>query len=252
MPQFTLLDDYSRRARFLPAMIAMLPAIFAAAVWLPALKVAPIITVFFSWFGLGVLLSELSRDAGKRREAKLWASWDGSPTVRRLRLRAESDNPTARDHWRARLAVVAPDTPLLNQHDEVADPMRADRAIEVCVARLRELTRDTTRFPLVFQENVSYGFRRNLWAMKPAAIFLIVLALALAMLAVVLRHPVELYLIVVSVACSAVMLTWWLLRIRSAWVREAAERYADQLLWSCELLEIPQVQPPADLPRVGF
>src|SRR5947209_1869582 len=145
-------------------MIATLPAVLAAAVWLPALTLAPIITVLFSWFGFGVLLSEFSRDVGKRREARLWACWGGSPTLRRLRLRVECDNPHARDRWRSRIAALAPETSLLAADDEVADPIRADRIIEVCVARLRELARDASKFPLVFQENVSYGFRRNLWA----------------------------------------------------------------------------------------
>lgn len=252
MPQFTLLDDYSRRARLLPAMIATLPIVGAAIVWLPVLALAPIVTVLFSWFGFGVLLSELSRDAGKRREAKLWASWGGSPTLRRLRLRADCDNPTARDRWRARVAALAPDTPLLAEADELADPVRADRIIEVCVARLRELTRDTSKFPLVFQENVSYGFRRNLWAMKPAALFLTVIAIAAAMLTIVFGRDVEPYLVTVSIICSSVMLTWWLLRIRPSWVREAAERYADQLLWSCEQLDAPKTPTVADVRRAGF
>lgn len=252
MPQFAFLDEYSRRARLLPPMIATLPAVLAAAVWLPVLTLAPIVTVLFSSFGLGVLLSELSRDAGKRREARLWASWGGSPTLRRLRLRGDCDNPDARDRWRARIAALAPETPLLAADDESADPVRADRVIEVCVARLRELTRDASRFPLVFQENVSYGFRRNLWAMKPAAILLAFLAIAAAMLAIVYRHNLELPLFIVSIACSLVMLTWWSLRIRPSWVREAAERYADQLLWSCEQLDSPRTQTAPELRRAGF
>jgi hypothetical protein len=252
VPQFTLLDEYSRRACLLPAMIATLPAAIAAAIWLPAVTLAPIVAILFSWFGLGVLLSELSRDVGKRREARLWATWGGSPTLRRLRLRTDCENPAARDRWRARVAALAPETPLLAAHDETADPVRADRLIEVCVARLRELTRDTSKFPIVFQENVSYGFRRNLWAMKPAAIFLTVLAIAAVMVAIASGHSLELSLVIVSIACSAVMLTWWLLRIRPSWVREAAERYADQLLWSCEQLDAPKTQAAPDIRRAGF
>jgi hypothetical protein len=252
VPQFTLLDDYSRRARLLPAMIVTLPMVLAAPLWLPVLKLAPIVAVLFSWFGLGVLLSELSRDVGKRREARLWASWGGSPTLRRLRLRADCENPAARDRWRARIAALAPETPLFAAPAEAADPVRADGLIEVCVARLRELTRDTSKFPLVFQENISYGFRRNLWAMKPVAIFLALLAIAAAMVAISSSHNVELSLVVVSIGCSAVMLTWWLLRIRPSWVREAAERYADQLLWSCEQLDSPRTQTAQDVRRVGF
>ena len=31
-------------------------------------------------------------------------------------------------------------------------------------------SRDKAKYPLVFEENVNLGFRRNLWAMKPAAV----------------------------------------------------------------------------------
>ena len=252
MPQFTLLDEYSRRARLLPAMIATSPAVIAATLWLPALTLAPIVTILFSWFGLGVLLSELTRDVGKRREAKLWESWGGSPTLRRLRLRDDCKNPAARDRWRARTAALAPETPLLTGEEERADPSSADRMIEVCVARLRELTRDTSKFPLLFQENVSYGFRRNLWAMKPAAIFLTLLSIAASMLAIVFARVAAPYLVYVSITWSVVILTWCVLRIRPSWVRDAAERYADQLLWSCEQLDIPTSQTAAQVRRVGF
>jgi len=231
-------------------MIATLPAVIAAAVWLPALTLAPVATVLFSWFGIGVLLAEFTRDLGKRRELKLWASWGGSPTVRRLRLRADADNPAARDRWRARVAALAPGTPLLDDQQEVADPARADQVIDVCVARLRELTRDTSKFPLVFQENVSYGFRRNLWAMKPAAIAIAILAIASTLAAVVSGRVFDLSIVAVSIVCSSSMLTWWILRIHARWVREAAERYADQLLWSCEQLEEPT--PSAEVRRAGF
>jgi len=250
VPQFALLDPYSRRARLLPAMITIMPVAIAATLWLPALRIAPLTTILFSWFGIGVLLAEFSRDLGKHRQVKLWRSWGGSPTVRRLRLCIPSENAAARERWRARLATLAPDTPLLAEGDEANDPERADQVIEVCIARIRELTRDAAKFPLVFQENVSYGLRRNLWAMKPAAIFLIVVAIVGTLAPLNFGRSADLPLIVFSIACSSLMLTWWILRIRSHWVREAAERYADQLLWSCETIEQTKAAP--EIRRVGF
>ena len=49
----------------------------------------------------------------------------------------------------------------------VADPEWADTKYEEVVTSLREATRDTSRFPLVFAENANYGFRRNLWGLRP-------------------------------------------------------------------------------------
>lgn len=53
---------------------------------------------------------------------------------------------------------------------EQADPTAADHSYAAAVAVLREATRDTNRYPLVFAENVSYGFRRNCWAIRPFGI----------------------------------------------------------------------------------
>src|SRR4051794_12470501 len=109
MAQFTLLDTYSRRARLLPVALVILPPVMAAATWVPLRTFAPIATLLLSGFGFGVLLAELSRDLGKRRERDLWASWNGSPTVRRLRLREVATNAAARYRWRSRIAILAPE-----------------------------------------------------------------------------------------------------------------------------------------------
>lgn len=251
MPQFSMLDPYALRARLFPAMLVSMPAVLAAAAWLPTLAVTPIVIALFTWFGVGVLLAELARDAGKRREAKLWASWGGSPTIRRLRLREQPPNVVARERWRALITNVVPDLPLPSLADEIADARAADQRYEVCIARLRELTRNTTAYPLVFQENISYGFRRNLWAMKPAAIFISLVAMVgAASSPFVVREP-QLPLVALAVVVAAVMLTWMLLRITANWVKEAAERYADQLLWTCEQL-VPGTQPQSAPNRAGF
>ena len=57
--------------------------------------------------------------------------------------------------------------PLPTQQEEEACPAWADTKYEEAVTALREATRDTSRFPLVFAENANYGFRRNLWGLRP-------------------------------------------------------------------------------------
>jgi hypothetical protein len=246
-----MLDAYALRARLFPAMLVSMPAVISALVWLPTIAVAPIAVTLFTWFGIGVLLAELARDMGKRREPKLWASWNGSPTVRRLRLREQAANAAARDRWRTLVAALVPDLPLPTLTDETADPRAADQRYDVFIARLRELTRNTSTFPLLFQENISYGFRRNLWAMKPAAIFIAMFAIAGALGALPAVREPQLPVIAVAVAIATLMLTWMLFRITANWVKEAAERYADQLLWTCEQL-LPSTPPASPPKRVGF
>ncbi|MDQ3282204.1 MAG: hypothetical protein M3Q69_12415 [Acidobacteriota bacterium] len=247
-----MLDPYALRARLFPAMLVSMPMVLAALCWFPTVAITPIVIALFTWFGVGVLLAEFARDLGKRREPALWASWGGSPTVRRLRLRETAANTVARERWRALVAALAPDLLLPTADEETADPKRADDTYGVCIARLRELTRNTTNFPLLFQENISYGFRRNLWAMKPAGIFMAVAAMGVAVSSLFVLSQPRLEIVVFAAVIAAFMLTWSVLRITKTWVKEAAERYADQLLWSCEQL-VQRVSAAAPTgSRVGF
>jgi hypothetical protein len=247
-----MLDTYALRARLFPAMLVSMPMVLAALCWVPPLAITPAAIALFTWGGFGILLAELARDSGKRREAALWASWGGSPTVRRLRLREPASNSVARERWRALVAVLAPDLTLPSGDEESADAERADETYEVCIARLRELTRNTTHFPLLFQENISYGFRRNLWAMKPAAIFFALMAMAMTLSSLGVRPEPAFELVALAATISAFLLTWSALRITPAWVKEAAERYADQLLWSCEQLVQRASAPAPAGSRIGF
>jgi hypothetical protein len=68
-----VLDPYDRGARLYPALIALLPAILAGAVWLPHLvgrDVAGLVVSLAGGCGLLVLFAHLARDAGAAREAR--------------------------------------------------------------------------------------------------------------------------------------------------------------------------------------
>ena len=105
---------------------------------------------------------------------------------------------------------------------------------------MKEATRNKTAFPVIFHENVNYGFRRNLLAMKPAGIALCLAGAVLSMLTVILGMKGTAIDSQASAAVIAVlnasMLSWWCLRINSEWVRVAAFAYAERLLGSCDAL----------------
>ncbi len=71
------------------------------------------------------------------------------------------------DRYHEKLRTLLPDLAIPGPKEETQNPSAAYRVYESCVRFLRERTRDQEKFPLVFAENVNYGFRRNLWAMKP-------------------------------------------------------------------------------------
>lgn len=234
------LDSYSLRARFFPAVIVLAPAVAAAAAWVPLDSLSwKTLASVGCLAALASLLSHLARDLGKRREAKLFARWDGAPTIRFLRHRDTTLPEATRNRYHAKLTSVVPGVSIPSSRSEKAKPAAADEVYRSCCDWLREATRDRSRFGLLFEENVSYGFRRNLWGMKPVGTALSITAIAATGLRIWMTMnageapTVE---ALAAIALSAPLLAWWLLRITPDWVKGSSEAYARQLLAACDVL----------------
>lgn len=232
------LDSYSLRARYLPAVLVLAPAFAAAAAWVPFESLAwKLLASLGALAAAAVLLSHLARDLGRRKQPHLFKLLGGMPTTRFLRHRDPTLNPQTRDRYHAKLATLVPGIKMPSPRKEKANPDAADEAYVTCGDWLREQTRDREKFGLLFEENVSFGFRRNLWAMKPAGIALALLgaaagALHLASDVLASRSPAPESII--ATVLGACLLTWWLLRIRMRWVADAADAYGRSLLAACD------------------
>lgn len=233
------LDRYTCQARLLPSIIVLLPAWLGIAAWFPieeATKVFAATAVVY--LALAALVAQLGRDLGKRKEPSLFAEWGGSPTTQLLRHANTMLPSHLRLRYHEKLSTLC-GVALPSCNAESANPAAADSVYDTCVRVLRERTRDRKEYRLVFSENVNYGFRRNLWGMKPAAVVVALLGLAgagarICTDTVVGQAPPSTAL--VGVLVSALLLTWWVARITPSWVRLAAEAYAERLLGACEKL----------------
>jgi len=234
------LDLYHCHARLKPALLAVLPASLTVAACFPDEKIALAgIAALLSTFGLCALLAQIGRDMGKVKESWLFQQWGGKPTTVKLRYQGTSlDWVThARVHDTLSTAVGIPAP---TKDGEVADPNGADEVYEAFATFLREATRDQEKYRLVYAENVNYGFRRNLWGMKPLGIAIAVMGVIGAGVSVVRALIVDGSVPAVAIAAmvlSAVLLSLWIFWIKPSWVRVAAEAYAQRLLESCGTLD---------------
>lgn len=234
-------DKYTYQARLAPVFIVLVPLSFAVTVWLPTVSaVWNYATTLVISFGLTALLAQLGRELGKSKQNLLYRKWGGKPSTRMLSHRNSRLNQLTLDRYHHKLALLLPETPVPSRSDEHDDPPAADRIYDSCVHFLLENTRDRQRFPLVFAENVNYGFRRNLWGLKPIAISTTTCGI-MSCGVFLYKHLHDFSEAesfgVVGLFVSLGLLLLFLFVFKPNWVRLTAEAYAERLLGSIDGLK---------------
>ncbi|WP_329548502.1 hypothetical protein OG548_35435 [Streptomyces sp. NBC_01356] len=236
------LDEYERRARLVPGLLAIFPlAILLSVLSLRQLPTVSYVMGAVAVIGMPVVVADVVRQHGRKAERVLWDSWGGPPTTVWLRLREPSKNEVQRDLWRKAVAEVS-GLELLSLRAERANPSRADQTITTAVGQLRDRTRDTERFNLLFNENRNYGFARNLygirWIGRSVSLGGILFASAYMTWLSLIRHQdgVTAENLFSVTACS-VFFIYWCVWPSAGRVREAANKYAQQLLQSAVTLK---------------
>lgn len=224
-----LFDEYALRARVYPSLLAILPiAVTFILVW-PVHSLKELWTIAAA-AGCTFFLANYIRSRGKRLESRLVKKWDGLPTTHMLRYR-EVDNPVSFRRRRKGLEKVFGER-LPSREEESADSAAADEAyvaaIKVLISRVRS---DTKKYPRVHEENIHYGYRRNLLAIKTTSIIVIcLLTIAdLGFVAVKFR-PLD----IVAIGFNAAMALAWLVVVKEQWVHEAGKTYAERLFETLE------------------
>lgn len=174
-----MIDNYSLKARIFPTAIVLSPLLILGVGYsLQFEKLGYTLSSLGVTAVLSYLLSQLGRDAGKRKEKDLWHSWGGPPSSQLLRYSDETFDPHTKARYHKRLMELCPVTQPPTAEMEQNDPALAGSIYEAWVRYLITHTRDTKKFSLLLKENTSYGFRRNLWGMKPIGVLIALCSIA--------------------------------------------------------------------------
>jgi phosphoglycerol transferase MdoB-like AlkP superfamily enzyme len=238
MEIFKFFDAYSIRARLFPAIIAAAPALAALALLISWKSFG--LSNLVATLGILVLLfaiADFSRSRGRAIEGKLYAQHGGMPSISMFRRNDGIIDAGSKERYRAflagKLAVLAP-----SPADERADQAAADAFYVQCGNWLRQNTRDTKKFPILFGENVTYGFRRNLLGVKVLALCLN--AIVVAVCAFILwrlswnSHTPQGSRTVVVLVVAAAHAAYMVLAVSRTAVWDAAKGYGRELILSCE------------------
>jgi hypothetical protein len=239
-----MFDAYVRRARFYPAVIAAAPGVAFAAIFVPWTSLGlPHLFVAGAMAILLAVASDVARRRGVAIEPGIIRRMGGLPSTTTMRYRDDTDDTFDRAAKAAmhkflgvNIGAGAP-TP----ESEKVDPAAADDFYRRSGNWLRENTRDKRKFNILFDENVTYGFRRNLLGLKWPAVALDAAVVVGCLVMLWFRFPFNaadaptqkfLSVLIIALLHSA----YFLVFVTEAGVMEAARTYARQLLLCTETL----------------
>ncbi len=231
---------YERKARLYPALLLISPVVALGAVflWDKLSEIQFLVSIIVCCGGL-FLLAQLARDAGKKKEKDLYQNWGGMPSVTIFRHNDSRLDSLTKKRYHRQLAQLVEGTKALTQEQEEADPDNADAIYTAWSAFLRTNTRDTKTSDLLFEENINYGYRRNVWGLRPLGITLsLVSFLGSIMGGCFIYRSTSQFdePLLASGMYALLLLVLWLFRFTSDWVRVPADAYAERLAESLEVL----------------
>jgi hypothetical protein len=233
-------DAYTIRARVFPAIIAAIPALAMLILlvsWTGFALSSGIATV-----GLVVIVymfSDFARSQGRKIEPRIYALQGGKPSVTMMRRADTSLDSGMKDRYRdflaSKLGCAAPTT-----GEEAQNQADADAFYEQAGTWLRENTRNTKKFSILFNENVTYGYRRNLLGLRWIALGLNLAVIAICAGLLWYNAPVTLTdpfigRVFVVLVVALIHATYILAVVNTQNVIAAARAYARQLILSTEI-----------------
>jgi len=237
-------DPYERQARLYPALLAGLPVIVMATVLYGSNSVVTAASTVAASCGGLYLLANIARERGRRLEPILFTSWGGKPTTQLLRHRDRNiEGPTKR-RYHAFLSRMI-NLPFPNKRDEETNPVDADDIYQSAVRWLLNHTRDKSKYKMIFDENIAYGFRRNAYGLKIIGMCMCIatsgwVLISEGIVKVGEESGVNFFpanastAANISLAVSVVMLMVWISYFTKTTIRNAAFTYAETLLRACD------------------
>lgn len=238
-------DSYDRKARLYPALLVLLPPVITIYAFLNGeVEILESLLAIVAGTGGMYFLTQVARDNGKKKEPLLFQEWGGMPSVAIFRHRDNKLDAITKRRYHKIMTDLIPESPAITAQNEKRNSQKTDQTYFAWSNFLRIHTREKKKFPLIFAENVSYGYRRNIFGMRALGIWLC----SLSMLACGLGNPAYLYfrynqifwqnppdpLLLCSFFLASGLLLFWIFHVRKDWVKIPADAYAQRLVESIE------------------
>lgn len=243
----SVIDPYERPARLYPALLVIAPlaTLLVCLYGIDHIFASSVLSVL-GFSGVAYALGRIARDAGKRKQEGLFAKWGGAPTTQMLRHRDARLDAHTKGRFHAVLARgIGKAMP--SAEAEHSDPTAADELYRAATVWLINQTRDTKAFPLVFKENVAFGFHRNAFGLRVPGMSVAVVCIIWTLHhANVLGFTAPYFTIdnalgmlvstLVVMLVSGMMLLAWLFWFNESALKRVGFAYSERLLEGCDRL----------------
>lgn len=244
-------DSYSLNARVKPAFFVFFPVVISTLVLYEPSRTwgGSLLTLLITFGAINFAANQMS-SRGNQLQEKLFKKWGGAPTTIILRHSDNTLDRFTKSRYMQKLSeLVANFTPTTAELER-EDPQRCDQLYQTASNYLREYTRDSSKYPLIFKENTLYGFSRNIRAFKLLGVALILLCLTIVFLIAFIQYqlasPTDLFQFALSIPVDTMLLTLflfallliWLFYITDSWVKLRGFAYAKRLYAACEHIPI--------------
>ena len=235
-----LTEGYDRKARLYPALLLIAPVIATVAATMSVkLSALESLGVLIVGCGGSFFLTQIVRDAGKRKESILIKKWGGLPSMTIFRHRDNRLDPITKARYHEKLTALVKGSVAPTIDEEQSNPVVADQVYLAWSNYLRVNTRDTKKYSLLFQENVNYGYRRNVWGLRSKGIIICIFCCVITFVRIYFLYEntgeFNKELVTASVFVLA-LLAFWIFKFSTEWVSVPANAYALRLAETIETL----------------
>ena len=164
-------EHYAIHARFMPVFAAIFPFVLTMLAWCPQAKtiLGGAMTLLVS-FGIMTFLSIYISNLGNDLQDRYFETWGGAPTTLLLLPSSSELDVYTKQRYFAWLNARCSNLNLPSKLEDMVDSEALYEKVRSAGNFMREYTRDKKIYSQLYNDNVSYGFARNITSIKYAGL----------------------------------------------------------------------------------
>lgn len=234
-----MFSKYELIARVFPSIIVFSPLILSVIIWYPqliSLESSLLFIIMFS--GFIFFISKIARHLGYEKQKELLNKWGGFPTEKYLSYSDDTIDDITKARYRKNISNAS-NIYFPSKEEEENNGIETYK--DTYQSAIKWLIENTRKNDILLEDNINYGFTRNMLGLKKLGIIIVFLSLIINFFNIYIEYGL-LYLEVplkiwITLLIIFGVLIGYILYLNEELVRAQSEAYAKSLLRCCENIE---------------